>query len=318
MSVLFGTGFEMGATEVCTGSNSLETTTVHTGVYSARLDYNGSLIISIDEQGEIYLSAWVYHSNTDDPRIYIRYDSTVLVELRHNGSSGAWDAYRSTSNLLASGTVPSTDDAWYNMQAHISIDDAAGVVETWIDGSQDIDFTGDTKPGSETTANSVRFFQNTAGVLYVDDVTVGDSAGGQIGDIRYDWVSPDGDDSVQWTPSAGSNYQCVDEVPYSDSDYVTSGSDGHKDVYTLGDWNGTAKTAQHVVSWVRAKKDAAGTRQLQHGLDSGGVEDEAALYDITTDYVYYDYVVEDDPDGGGDLTESVVDALKFVLESSAS
>jgi len=318
MTILKGTGMEMGSLGVFSGSSgALSTITVHTGTYSLVLGYNHFATMTFTAQNGVYISLWLYMDGNDDYYFEFRKSSTALVHVKRNTSSQAWDVYRGAgAALLASGSIVTVASSWYHIQVHITIHDTTGVVETWIDGVQDINFSGDTQPGSDTTGDTLYIYQYLSGALYIDDITVGDEAGGQLPDIRYDLLVPDGDDSVEWTPSTGvDNYALVDEVPPSDVDYVSVGSPNFTDVYTLGDWSGSAKTPQFLVAWVRAKKDVAGARQLSHGLRSGGSDDLTGAYNLTTDFKYYDHIITDDPDGGGALDDTVIDGLKFVLES---
>jgi hypothetical protein len=53
------------------------------------------------------------------------------------------------------------------------------------------------------------------------------------------------DGTQQWTPSAGNNWQCVDEFPVSTSDYV-SGVGGEVDVYTMSAGASDANAASQI------------------------------------------------------------------------
>lgn len=316
MTVLFGTGFELGANGVVTGDNSISSAEVHTGVYSLYLGYGGTMYAPISPaQNEIYVTMWVFGGFD---YINLLLDSTTLVRLAYNVTSGCWDAYRGTSTLIASGTKPIPGaDVWYCIQFRVTIDDSSGIVETWIDGVADIDFTGDTKPGSDTTINQLFAHQNVGGYVYIDDITIATT---QLGDIRYDALQPDGDDTAEWAPSAGGdNYALVDEIPYSDADYLTSGSSpgGHTDKHTLEDWSSTGKSPQFCMCWVRAWKTAAGVRQIEHGIDSSGVEDTSGYYDMSTSGDFYSYPVESDPYTSGSFTPDSINSLKHVLRADS-
>lgn len=313
MTVLFGTGFELGTNAIVTGSNSIVSDPVHTGVYSLFLSYNGTMYADLSSaQNEVYGTVWIYNGNLE--HLEVRHDATTIIRFAYN--NGCWDAYRGTSVLIASGTKPIPNGIWYCFQFHVTVDDSSGIVETWVDGVADIDFTGDTKPGSDTTINKLYAFQNVAGAAYLDDITVATT---QYGDIRYDALQPDGDDTAEWAPSAGiDNYAMVDEIPYSDADYVTSGSPpaGHTDKYTLENWPATGKSPQFCMCWARAWKTDAGARQIEHGVDSGGVEDTSGYYDIATSPDFYAHPVESDPFTSGSFTPDSINNLKFLLRSA--
>jgi len=320
----FGTGLETGSVAVFDTVVQAETYTtyVKTGTYSLRT-YSGSSItgyarVDVVDHASALVDVGAYvrpdsGSNANRTRVQAYLDDGTYLDIRLN-TDFKWDAYVNNV-LVASGSQVVAVDTWHNIQVRFYADDA-GYIKTRVDGVDDIDYSGDTKPSTSTTFDYVNLFLSTANqdVLW-DDITIG--TGDWPGDIRYDLLVPDSDDSVEWTPSTGvDNYALVDEVPPSDVDYVSSGSSGEIDRYTLGDWSGGAKTPQFLVAWVRAKKDIAGTRQLSHGLRSGGSEDLAGAYDLTTDFDYYYHLVTDDPDGGGSLDNTVINALKFVLEAA--
>jgi hypothetical protein len=91
-----------------------------------------------------------------------------------------------------------------------------------------------------------------------------------LGDVRVYSLSPTGaGSSTQFTPSSGANYTTVDELPYSATDYVTSGTSGNRDTYAVADIPATAGTVFAVQSNVIAKKTDAAPISLKSALRSG-------------------------------------------------
>lgn len=109
-----------------------------------------------------------------------------------------------------------------------------------------------------------------------------------LGDVRIDALRPDGaGDSTQLTPSAGSNYQCVDETPRNDdTDYVSSATVGQKDLYTVGNLASSTGTVKAVLVTLRARKDDAGTRTIKAKVKHGGTEGNGADQGLSTTYSY--------------------------------
>jgi len=87
---------------------------------------------------------------------------------------------------------------------------------------------------------------------------------GFLGDIRVQAILPSGaGNSTQMTPSAGSNYQCVDEAaPNDDTDYVSETTAGEKDTYAFGNLTPTSGTVKGTQILISARKDDAGTRTI--------------------------------------------------------
>lgn len=312
----FGTGFELGGLMFRLYSNvSLNSNAsyVKTGTYSLKSDPGEWVDVEIEEHSSAYVDvgSYVYPDIFDRHRIiaYTTDGSTIEIRL---SNSGYWDAYVDEV-LVASGTRGVTADAYHNIQVRFHVDNS-GYIRTRIDGVDDISYSGDTQPDTDTTIEKVRFYYDTGGIVsgYWDDITVG--TGGWPGDIRYDGLMPDGDDSVEWTPSAGDNYAAVDEVPYSDADYVSAGSPDLTDIYTMEDWSGSNKSPQFLVAWARAKKDAAEPRTLELVVSSGGSESSSGSFNVATTFTYYDHIFETDPDGSA-WSDTTIDALKAGIRS---
>lgn len=93
--------------------------------------------------------------------------------------------------------------------------------------------------------------------------------------------------NTQWIPSAGANYECVNEVtPDNDTSYVSTTGNNNHDSYNLQDHVTGSGTISNVRVYVRAKSLTAGYI-LRLAVVIGGVEYEGA--DITLTDAYADY-----------------------------
>lgn len=317
---LFGTGFEMGVVPLAASEYNLATissTYVKTGVYSLRIEDSGHARFAVpDTPTSLYVSVWCRpHSGNDPTRIRVYLDSGHYVDAYRNHSTNTWDVYVNGSSE-ASGSIVTSDDVWQHVQVHFDIANS-GEVTIKVDGVEDASFSGDTMPGATGNIEYVYLYVDNAGVShrysYWDDLSFGTGDWG--GDIRFDAIVPDADDSVEWTPSTGDNYTTVDEIPASDSDYVSAGSPSLKDKYTLGNWPSTNKTPHMVTEWVRVWKAAADGSAIDIGIDSGGTEESAGSFNITTTAVNYYHVFDDDPSTGSPWAASGINALKAFIES---
>lgn len=210
------------------------------------------------------------------------------------GDSGAtlhlnlvWDSASSLSvkrgsTTLASATVSqpvSSFGAWLFIEVSATLHDSTGHVVVKVDGATVIDFTGDTKNGgTASTIDKITFGKlPTAGFntnVAFDDLYICNSAGSSphntfLGPVRVHTLSPSGAGTdTNMTPSAGSNYQCVDEQPYSATDYVT-GSTGQRDTYAMANPSSPG-TIFAVQPTAVIKKTDAGALSAKMALRSGG------------------------------------------------
>lgn len=316
---LFGTGFEMGVVPLAASEYNLATissTYVKTGVYSLRIEDLGHARFAVpDTPTSLYVSVWCRpDSTTVYKAIRAHIETGHLVEVRRE-TGDTWDIYVDGS-LEASGSIVTSDSTWQHIQVYFDIANS-GEVTVKVDGVEDATFSGDTMPGATGGIEYISAFVESAGagtaLLWIDDLSFGTGDWG--GDIRFDAIVPDADDSVEWTPSTGDNYTTVDEIPASDSDYVSAGSPSLKDKYTLGNWPSTNKTPHMVTEWVRVWKAAADGSAIDIGIDSGGTEESAGSFNITTTAVNYYHVFDDDPSTGSPWAASGINALKAFIES---
>ena len=98
---------------------------------------------------------------------------------------------------------------------------------------------------------------------------------------RVYYFMPNADGTpVDWTPSAGSEYACIDEIPPNgDTDYIKSSTVGNISVFDKADLSNVA-VVNLVQVWAAARKDDATTRGLKivGTNDSGGTYDKSAEF----------------------------------------
>jgi len=118
---------------------------------------------------------------------------------------------------------------------------------------------------------------------------------------------------LSWDPSSGSNYACVDESGPSETDYVSTDTDGEKDKYTLSDWDDTDKTPSFVVLWAYVKKDDASASNVKLILDDG-TESSVDPGSILTTSIYVGRLATTAP-GGGAWSNANLDGLIAGVEA---
>jgi len=321
---IWGTGFEMGSKEVVaasdiTGTVAIETGVVHTGNYALKVfgawDPDGVFGIQLDSDvAELYAAVWLYASTDSGAQSQFYFITTDGYRIELRNDSAYWDAY--VDNVkVTDGSVGAAGGSWHLVELYVSISDT-GAIQTKIDGVADIDYSGDTKPGTGTEITKVEFRQSgtisSQPSFYVDDLTL--ATGGWIGDVRYGAaLVPTADTAIKWwEPSTGAdNYALLDELPPSDTDYVSSGSPGTKDLYEMADYSGDGTSEiQFIVDWIRARKGTASDQQIRSVLKSGSTESSGGSIDLSVTYRYYGRILATDPDTSAAWDDTGIDGLQ--------
>lgn len=245
---------------------------------------------------------------------------------------GALRARRGTWNgpiLLTStpGVIPSY--GWCYVEVKVVFDNTSGSVDFRVNG---VSVGSTTAVDTVNTANVYcdRFVigawhNNTANSGAIDDVYCCDDAGSApfntwLGEKVIEGLLPNGaGNSTQWTPSAGSNYQCVDEnPPDDDTTYVASSTVGHKDLYAMTSVKTPPGTIRAVVPWALARQDDAATRVIKTKIRENVTEGSGANHTMTSAYQYYKGGAVDafpnNPDTGSPWTEAEVNAMECGVE----
>jgi hypothetical protein len=177
-----------------------------------------------------------------------------------------------------------------------------------------------TSDGLNNRVFELRIDQPTSSNYWdIDDMYLANSSGSGVtdvvGDVYVERLLPDGaGDSTQFTPSAGSNFQNVDDAtPDDDTTYNASSTAGHKDLFTVGDLTQPVDTVYGVQVCNYAKKDNPGVA-LNTVVKSGASESTDAVGATLDNYQFNTSIFETNPDGGGAWTESSVNSMQIGYE----
>jgi hypothetical protein len=187
---------------------------------------------------ELYFAFKYYSSNTISNVIMSIKDSggTIIFSLTRNLSTLLLEARRGTYNatIMATGTTQIQTLKTYLIEIRYKPLDSGGVVTIKIDGVQDINFSGDSTAGLEAI-QSFRLGGLGGGVNgygNYDDIVVDDA--NWIGNTKLGIIIPNGTGTTNnWTASAGTAYQCIDEIPPVDTDYVYSNTTNQIATYAM-------------------------------------------------------------------------------------
>lgn len=239
----------------------------------------------------------------------IRFDGP---DIRIYNTSSGFDIRRGNTQIATSTSKIS------NNLTHVEIkvfsDASVGTVEIKINGVSVYSGTGLNTDGADITR--VDFSCCFHGVYYSGAFIADDWVGALIPKL----LTPNGDDSKQLTPSAGSdNYAMVDETAEDgDTTYVQSNTSGHKDIYTFTDLESGYEPKVISIVMVAKEADAGGK-----GMKILSVQDSTERTHLTTSPLPATYpsaiavgqsvTLDDCPDGTA-LSRTKLNAIKFGVE----
>jgi hypothetical protein len=215
-------------------------------------------------------------------------------------------------------------NTWYYIEAKINIHNTTGSVVIRVNEQEVASFSGDTDSGfSGSIVNTfeVDFPHNV--FMEVDDAYVADDQGTEnndfLGDIRIDAVHPDGAGNyAQMTPSAGDNYECIDETEMDDSDYVEGANVAEKDSYTYGSVPTDLDDAAIIGLQTKnncLRTGAASNIKIDNFIRTGSTDYSQTSQDLpdTVGMISGDIIIED-PSDSNPWTQAKINACEFGME----
>ncbi len=307
MSMIVMCGFESGSVLEIDMTNDLVNSSVKRGGnYSLYHGMSTSYATkNIPVTTELYMQYAVYFQGMGSGAILQwRKGTTVLGYLYFDATLKICKLYVGAT-MVATGTKVFNPNTWYVFELHIKIADAGGVVEFRVDGLTDMSYSGDTQPGADTTIDNFNWPGQLYLIEYLDDIIVNTPSGS----VNNSWpnglkivlLKPNGaGSSTQWTPSAGSNYQCVDEVPVSQTDYVYVNADGQLDLYTMEDLPAEAKSIAAIQAVSGAwKSGVPAVNNIKNAIRLNGVTYLGANKALPTSMALLSTLWETDPGNPG-------------------
>ena len=221
-----------------------------------------------------------------------------------------------------------TYNTWRYMEFKVLIHASAGSIQVLSNGIEVLNLTGlDTWYLAEVGTSAVGLgAAYTGGVPYIhcdwDDLYICDTEGAQrndfLGDVRVDALRPNGAGTyAQFTPSAGANYENVDEAdgPDDDTTYNEGTTIGHKDAYAIESLPSPAGTTiLGVKPQVTVKKTDAGARGIKVLTKAGSTENLSAEAGLAENYVHVTDMLEDNPDDSAAWEDADIASMEVGLE----
>ncbi len=232
--------------------------------------------------------------------------------------SGFIKAYRGNGTLLGTSSAAMSFGIQQFVEAKFKIHSSTGTVEVRINRATVLSLTGQNTQLSGTAQwNAVRMSCGapTGGrVCIFDDTYILDGTGSKntfLGPVRAVALFPTGAGaSTDFTPSAGSNWQNVDEASQDgDTTYNTATTPGDHDTYQMGNLGITGDIIAVQTNMI-VRSDAAGAETVAPMLRVNGTDYQGATVGVSTSYVDKREVFEVSPDTGVDWTVSEVDGTE--------
>jgi len=278
MARVFIDGFESGDLGLWDGSAGASVTAAQSGMdgnYNVYINTtnNAHVAKNVPASSEYYVAFRFRSTSTLTNVLMAFYNSSTVIGTLTLGSnlfSARLGSYSGT--ILATGTTSINTDTTYLIEVYLKAADSGGRWVVKVNGVTDIDYTGDTTPGP-TTIDNICFgtkFSGTCCYAYYDNIVIDNAS--FPGQTCIQGIKPTAaGNSTQWNPSSGSNWDCVDEIPANDNDYVSTNSNGALDLYIFSDLTGSIEEVKCVQLQARTIKNGAPTPQnLQLAVRSGG------------------------------------------------
>jgi len=254
---------------------------------------------------------------------------SALVMRLKTTAAGALELYNcngiliatSAANVIRSGT-------YHHLQVKCTSADSTGTVVVRVDNANIFVYSGniDTAVGN-VGIDRVYFFScvDRATETRYDDIIIMDNTGlaprnDFIGECRICTLLPNADTAMSdFTRSSGSNdYEMVDDaIPGNhdvDATYIWTNSLGAKSMFDVGNLSITPSAIYAVQHSVVLDKTTSDTRQARGLVSSNSVVQNGATRSLNTAYLYYQDLIEQDPDGPKEWTKAAIDALQIGVE----
>ena len=236
---------------------------------------------------------------------------------------GAW-----TGSYVAYDIVKLELGRWYYMEIKYKIHSSTGIAQFRLDEQLLMDFVGDTYYTYSTNVSFGQFrfydiYNRSSEWTQIDDLYLADTEGAVnndfLGDVRIDTIHPNGAGNyTQLTPSAGSNYECIDETGYSSSDYVEGANATEKDSYTYGSVPTDLDDAAIFGIQLRqnCKRTApASNIKIDPFLRTGSTDYSQTAQDLSDSFAEKQGdIILDDPSDSNPWTQAKINACEFGVE----
>jgi hypothetical protein len=264
--------------------------------------------------------------------LYVILQDTVAgspqITILFNGSNYSVQVFQGAYNggvtLALSANNVWTGDTQQFVEIHAKIDGSVGEVDVRVRGNS---VFGGPVTGLNTKSTANAWFDavdygpaavsaNVAGFVEIDDLYYADTTTGSgsfaantfAGDCRVATLFATGNQSVQWTPLAGSNWQEVSETAMDgDTSYNATATAGQEDLLAFGALSGIGLIYGIQLTGAY-RKDDAGARIVKQAVKSGATEVYGSNWSLADTYTYFTDQWILDPNTSANWTVGAVNA----------
>lgn len=210
-------------------------------------------------------------------------------------------------------------NVWYYFEVKATINSSTGAVEIKIDETQRLNLTSqNTQNGANAYAGAMKFRQANVVGPYFDDLYICDTSGSKnndfLGDVRIDILRPNAAGTyTDFTPSAGSNHENVDEAygPDGDTTYNDGANVGDQDSYQMPDLPAPAGTTIYgVKTQGTVRKTDAGAMKCKLLTRAGTTDDLGDEIALSDSFVTHTEIFENNPDDSAAWEDADVNSME--------
>lgn len=219
--------------------------------------------------------------------------------------------------VLATSSQALALNTWYYIEIKMTIASSGGLFEARVNEQVWVTYSGNTQSSSNANANTFtikgRTSHNAFHDVYICDGT-GSRGNTYLGDCRVDTVMPSGAGNYAQFSVQGNanNWANVNETPLdNDTTYNYSATVGTLDSFACAALTAITGTIFGVQENLVARKDDAGARSLAGTTRVSSTDYVGATLPITTSYLDYRQIWDQNPNTSAAWTASQINASEF-------
>jgi hypothetical protein len=253
----------------------------------------------------------------------LQFGNNTIFQLQQRGT-GALRLLNASSASLLGDSAALVSGTWYWIEIKFKSDPTTGIAEVRVNGAVPSGHTPITSGNTNASAgNADRLVLNPSNVsnYQFDDLYILNGLGSLNNDFRGECVVqtkvPNGaGSSTQFTPTgAPNNWENVNELPVSATDYNSSSTVGHRDLYAMEDLAAGTGVVYGVQESIVAAKSGVTDAAIKTALKSGATTATGTSRALTTTpTLYTEAPRETDPNTSAAWSAAAVNAIEFGAE----
>lgn len=324
MAIVFAASADIRDLSVWSGTTQVSisaSSAARTGSYSYYMDDGDmcSMYKWVPSRSDYYVKFCGYINESNCFGIRLREGSTIHVGVYASPTTGKIAVHRNVTEIGATIAGLIAPGVWNCIEVYASVHDSTGVVTIKLNGVQVLALTSqDTRNGGTGVIDNLLVVAN-GGInngVWFDDIVVRDDDWPGTGGLYLLTANGDGSDTG-WTASAGNRWDCIDEVPPSATDYIStsSGVANTKNTVTLSNLGVAVDSIASVSVLVKAKLAEAGTGNVRAIMNSGGTYGNGDSVALGTSEMWATLHTLVDPDTSSAWDATGVNALSAGVET---